>query len=152
MVATSRVYGDSISRRPILTPVTRVKSRLAVGKSALPLVPLLDRKAYVAITSHPFLPPTPSSPNFLPLHILPGKSGQYKFLTQILPQSLDFLKHHLVLGEDVAIVCDDGKDISVGVAVAALSLFFDDEGVCVANTQSTGTRTSITALTTQNDI
>jgi Rit1 DUSP-like domain len=110
---------------------------------------MLSQKAYVVITSQPFLQPAVSSPNILILQTLPGKSGQYKFVTQILPESLDFIRHHLDLGEDVAVVCDDGKDISVGVAVAALSLFFDDEGVCVAKTQSTGTRTSTTGIMIQ---
>lgn len=148
LLASSGLQKAHVTGSPIIVPVIRVKSRLGVGMAKfIPLTPpsLLDTMAYVIIASQPFSLPAASSQNILLLQTLSGKKGQYIFLTQILPQSLDFLRDHLISGDDVAVLCDDGKDISVGVAVAALSLFFDDEGSCVASTTKARTRT----LTTQ---
>ncbi|KAJ3996558.1 initiator tRNA phosphoribosyl transferase [Lentinula boryana] len=57
-----------------------------------------------------------------------GKKGQTQFLQTVLPRSMDFIQTHLAEGMRVCIACDTGKDLSVGVAVAALSKYFEDEG------------------------
>ncbi|KAF9073544.1 initiator tRNA phosphoribosyl transferase [Rhodocollybia butyracea] len=64
------------------------------------------------------------------LHIatLAGKKGQVHFLQVVLPRSMSFIRKHLCMGMRVCIGCDTGKDMSVGVAIAALQRFFDDEG------------------------
>ncbi|KAF8593548.1 initiator tRNA phosphoribosyl transferase [Ceratobasidium sp. AG-I] len=73
----------------------------------------------------------PSSP---PMTLcVPGfypKQHPTQFLTQTLPTSLAFIHSHLASSPDsrVAVICKDGKDLSVGVATAALTLYFDDSG------------------------
>ncbi|KAF8523245.1 tRNA A64-2'-O-ribosylphosphate transferase [Gautieria morchelliformis] len=148
-LVASTYQSDDFTGSPILVPVIPVKSRLAVGMAhSMPSLSALSsmsgRKVYVFMTSQPGPLPAVSSCRILLLQTTPGKKGQHKLLTDVLPQSLHFIRHHLVHGEDIAVVCNDGKDISVGVAVAALCLFFDDEGVCVANTNSPGTPTKDT--------
>ncbi|EIM80755.1 initiator tRNA phosphoribosyl transferase [Stereum hirsutum FP-91666 SS1] len=84
---------------------------------------------------------TPPQPKILHLYLDSGKKGQHSFLHSVLPQSLDFISSHLAQdrrqqgeeegvyrGRDVCIACESGKDASVGVAVAALQILFDDEG------------------------
>lgn len=58
----------------------------------------------------------------------PGKKGQHHLLRTLLPRGTAFLGAQLALGRAVCVLCDDGKDLSVGLAVAALQLFFDDSG------------------------
>lgn len=57
-----------------------------------------------------------------------GKKGQAHFLQTVLPLSMHFLQEHLAQGMRICIACDTGKDLSVGVAIAALQKYFDDEG------------------------
>jgi tRNA A64-2'-O-ribosylphosphate transferase len=134
--ANEQLAGDA---SPV--PVTRVNSRLAVGTAHyMPSGLALDKNAYVIITSRPLSLSPPTSHNILLLEAPGGKKGQYTFLSHVLPRSLEFLRHHLRAGEDVAILCEDGKDVSVGVAMAALCLFFDDGGTCVADVGAPGTR------------
>lgn len=73
------------------------------------------------------------TPANLILHLSPGKRGQHEFLDSVLPQSLPFIDTHLARDVDsaICICCDTGKDASVGVALAALQLFFDDDGLYV---------------------
>lgn len=74
--------------------------------------------------------PPASNPKILHLHLDPGKKGQHTFLYSILPRSLDFITFQLSHDQEqnVCIACESGKDASVGVAVAALQVLFDDEG------------------------
>ncbi|KAI0343279.1 initiator tRNA phosphoribosyl transferase [Trametopsis cervina] len=64
----------------------------------------------------------------LVLYLPPGKRGQSMFLEAILPRSLPFIDSYLSQGSTVCISCDSGRDASVGVALAALQLLFDDSG------------------------
>ncbi|KIK69011.1 hypothetical protein GYMLUDRAFT_236879 [Collybiopsis luxurians FD-317 M1] len=57
-----------------------------------------------------------------------GKKGQAHFLQTLLPRSMEFIQKYLAQGMHVCIACDTGKDLSVGVATAALQKFFDDNG------------------------
>lgn len=66
--------------------------------------------------------------SLLSIMTLEGKKGQAHFLQTILPRSMHFIREHLVQGMRVCIACDTGKDLSVGVAIAALQKYFDDEG------------------------
>ncbi|KAI0825697.1 initiator tRNA phosphoribosyl transferase [Irpex lacteus] len=78
----------------------------------------------------------------LTLHLLPGKRGQHQFLKSVLPQSLQFIDIQLARDSTsaICICCDTGKDASVGVALAALQLFFDDEGVYIPDSERAGRR------------
>jgi tRNA A64-2'-O-ribosylphosphate transferase len=64
----------------------------------------------------------------LRLHLDDGKRGQGQLLRNILPSALAFVGKHLEEGNSVVIACNSGKDASVGVAVAALQRYFDDNG------------------------
>lgn len=57
-----------------------------------------------------------------------GKKGQHHFLTVVLPRSMPFIQHHLQNQRSLCIACSTGTDISVGVALAALALFFRPDG------------------------
>ncbi|SJK98159.1 related to tRNA a64-2'-o-ribosylphosphate transferase [Armillaria ostoyae] len=59
---------------------------------------------------------------------LPGKKGQTQLLSTVLPQAMAFVQSALVKGHSVCVSCDTGKDVSVGVVVTALQMFFDDNG------------------------
>lgn len=60
-----------------------------------------------------------------------GKKGSKIFRT-ILPRLLDFITtsdNHLVFDKsNLLILCDTGQDFCVGLALAILSLFFDEDG------------------------
>ncbi|EGO00764.1 hypothetical protein SERLA73DRAFT_28779, partial [Serpula lacrymans var. lacrymans S7.3] len=53
-----------------------------------------------------------------------GKKGQIHYLQVVLPRSMIFIESHIKSGRPVCISCDTGKDVSVGVALAALSKLF----------------------------
>ncbi|KAF8554921.1 initiator tRNA phosphoribosyl transferase [Imleria badia] len=57
-----------------------------------------------------------------------GKKGQHHFLTVVLPRSMPFIQHHLQNQRTLCIACNTGTDISVGVALAVLALFFRPDG------------------------
>ncbi|KAF8648494.1 hypothetical protein AX16_006204 [Volvariella volvacea WC 439] len=57
-----------------------------------------------------------------------GKKGAAHFCQTVLPQAMNFIQARLSAGRTVCIACPDGKDLSVGVGVAALQKFFDDHG------------------------
>ena len=57
-----------------------------------------------------------------------GKKGQHHFLTVVLPRSMPFIQRHLQNQRTVCIACNTGTDISVGVALAALAMFFRPDG------------------------
>lgn len=69
-----------------------------------------------------------STPKALYIPTPDGKKGQRHFLTTVLPRSMPFLQHHLLHHCTVCIACSTGTDMSVGVAVAALALFFRPDG------------------------
>jgi hypothetical protein len=63
-------------------------------------------------------------------HVLDDKKGQLTFRQSVLPQSLAYI--HGRLSEEprrrVCVACDTGQDVSVGIALATLVQFFDDDG------------------------
>lgn len=62
------------------------------------------------------------------LQLSEGKRGQLEYLQNVLPSSAAFIKTQLETENPICVCCDNGKDTSVGVVLAALQLFFDDEG------------------------
>ncbi|TDL23114.1 initiator tRNA phosphoribosyl transferase [Rickenella mellea] len=71
-------------------------------------------------------------PYILSIEVTPMKNGGgIQFMTEALPRSMKFIQSHLYAGRSVHIACDTGKDISVGIAVAALQHYFDDGGKLV---------------------
>jgi tRNA A64-2'-O-ribosylphosphate transferase len=62
-----------------------------------------------------------------------GKRGQIHYLQIVLSQSVDFINSHLSKGTEICIACDTGEDLSIGVALAALQVLFDENGNFVGN-------------------
>ena len=54
-------------------------------------------------------------------------------LYNILPRAIPFVRKSLSIDDDVCVACPTGKDLGPGVIVAALSLFFGDNGVALSN-------------------
>ncbi|KAJ3516535.1 hypothetical protein NLJ89_g1056 [Agrocybe chaxingu] len=112
------------------TPIERVEGRVLICTltdvpASLPHpVGLAD--VYVTLT--PSAEPPPSNRHKLYVPVLAGKRGQAHFLRIVLPTTSRFIRENLHNGETVCIACESGKDLSVGVALAALQLFFRDDG------------------------
>lgn len=116
-----------------ISPIAKIQGRLLIG--AVPELPnassriaTQDQVVYVILTSsQDVTPKTDPDPSlFIPAH--EGKKGQSHFLLKVLPPSVDFIRRNLRSGRSVCIVCETGKDLSVGVALVALQLFFADDG------------------------
>ncbi|KAF4614241.1 hypothetical protein D9613_007737 [Agrocybe pediades] len=122
------------------TPIMKVAGRLLITTTAnVPDVVApedynLGPVDYCVLTSTT-LPDQASSEKRLYLPVVPGKKGQADFLDSILPRSVEFIKSRLALSMNVCVACDSGKDLSVGVALAALQLFFSDEGMPTSTIQ-----------------
>lgn len=86
------------------------------------------------------LPELDSEPPVLRLKVPDGKKGQIHFLQDVLPRSMVYLQKHLADGKQVCIACNNGRDMSVGVALAALQKFFDGEGNFVSPGTALATR------------
>ena len=106
-----------------------------------PHVPHSERPmAYVVITDElPILKETasdkPPRSDVLLLEMREGKKGQAQFLKSILPKAIPYIDDHLSKGAAICIGCHNGKDASVGVALTALQMFFDDEGNFVTHSE-----------------
>ncbi|EMD32933.1 hypothetical protein CERSUDRAFT_98945 [Gelatoporia subvermispora B] len=68
----------------------------------------------------------------LKLSMPEGKKGQTILLQTVLPRAVPFIAAKLSEGRQICICCNNGKDASVGVALAALQLCFDDAGKLLA--------------------
>lgn len=67
--------------------------------------------------------------NVLRIQLPPQISATPHFLFYtILPKVTTFIELNLSQKRRICIVCPDGKDLGVAVAVVALQLFFDDLG------------------------
>ncbi|KAI0724161.1 tRNA A64-2'-O-ribosylphosphate transferase [Fomitopsis betulina] len=118
------------------TPVRQVGGRLLISSTSdspsnLPraIPDVADEVSYVLVSSA-VLPvaDTAESEHILKLRMMEGKKDQILYLQSVLPRSMSFIESRLSKGESVCVCCDSGKDASVGVALAALQLFFDDAG------------------------
>lgn len=127
--ASSRLLLTSLSDLPTTPPSPTIRDDTPRQPAFLLITPLEDHNT-------PDSPPTqlshdlPSAafPPVLKIGLTPGKKGQYQLLKTVLPQAESFVGFHLKRGSDVCIACETGKDASVGVALAMLQRFFDDEG------------------------
>ncbi|KAI5303301.1 hypothetical protein KEM55_000618 [Ascosphaera atra] len=93
--------------------------------------PALAPDDVAAATVSP-LPP-PQRPNQLNLGLQPGKLGA-RNLRKILPSVIDFVASHLTSTtpadnpKSILVLDDSGKDLAVGVALAVICVFYDDQG------------------------
>lgn len=79
---------------------------------------------------------------FLRLQLPGGKKGQIIFL-QVLKQSMEYIQRLLDSEHYICIACDTGKDLSVGIALAAIQKFFDDSGSFVKSSQHCELRSTL---------
>jgi tRNA A64-2'-O-ribosylphosphate transferase len=135
---------DDYSQPP--TPIDKIHGLLLLSAiSDLPanfaeeLPRRSDKLAYVYIASQSDTDdagrPPASTGKLLRVNARPGKRGQGDFLRSVLPQSTSFIGGWLREGYNVCVCCESGKDFSVGVALAAMQLFFDDGGLLVDSEQ-----------------
>ncbi|KAF8150611.1 initiator tRNA phosphoribosyl transferase [Crassisporium funariophilum] len=95
----------------------------------------LDDIAYLLLT--PSIEDAPlSAPQKSYVPTIAGKKGQAHFLQVILPAAMVFIRRNLAAGKRVCVACESGKDLSVGVVLAALQLFFADTGSIITPTPS----------------
>lgn len=66
--------------------------------------------------------------DFFLIYIPTDKKAAERAFRSILLPCLDFAKRYLQNGRQVCVACETGKDLSVGLAVAILQVFFDDDG------------------------
>jgi len=74
--------------------------------------------------------------------VISGKKGQSDFSNRVLPASIAFIREHLYKGRDICVTCETGTDLSVGVVLAALQLFFEDDGTLRQTSQVNKATTS----------
>ncbi|KDR76419.1 hypothetical protein GALMADRAFT_140055 [Galerina marginata CBS 339.88] len=111
------------------TPVTKVGGRLLLCTTAdLPDETKEGEQAYILLTPQTDEEALPSTVSKLYLSVVSGKKGQHDFLLSTLPKSVVFIRRNLTQGRDVCVACESGKDLSVGIVLAALQLFFTDDG------------------------
>ncbi|KAI0629429.1 initiator tRNA phosphoribosyl transferase [Trametes polyzona] len=150
-----RQGGDTWKALP--TPVEVVGGRVLIGaESDIPSTPPLtipgvDKPvSYVIISSSVQDPqagdtgaegqvPPPGPAHILRLRMAEGKKDQLHFLQSVLPESMRYIRGRLAKGDAICVCCESGKDASVGVALAALQLFFDDQGALVVKEDGTTT-------------
>jgi len=130
------------------TPVAQVRGRILVGAiSGLPLPPCSTLHSHSARTAFVIVNATASADSqanesisdkendCIRMHLPEGKKGQTAFLETVLPRSIQFIGLQLSQGAQVCICCATGKDVSAGIAVAALQLFFDEAGCYLSDKQ-----------------
>lgn len=147
LVAQSKVTAHRDSWHTLPTPVAAVGGRVMVGavpdmpSELPPSLPNVDGLvSFIVISAGaPASVPHPAEDanaagiitqraHVLRLRLAEGKKEQIHFLQHVLPTSTCYMKERLAVGDTVCVCCDTGKDASVGVALAALQLFFDGEG------------------------
>lgn len=79
---------------------------------------------------------TPSSDPVLRFAIPTGKKSQTSFLHDVLPTALPYINSKLSAGSTIIIACPSGKDLSVGLALAAIATYFDDTGTYIGKSNS----------------
>ncbi|KAL4249908.1 tRNA A64-2'-O-ribosylphosphate transferase [Abortiporus biennis] len=143
---TRKIHQDWIN---LPTAISKVGGRLLISSvtdipESLPAhLPHSERKLSYVLISDKFLSTDSDEEeenvkrtkrkDILKLKIAEGKKGQTDFLHTVLPQSIPFIQTQLEGGSEVCICCHNGKDASVGVGLAALQKFFDDDGRYIAD-------------------
>jgi tRNA A64-2'-O-ribosylphosphate transferase len=115
-----------------MTPINKVGDRLLIGN--LDDVPDIinehNTDFIILASSLQGKPESKSRKVYIP--VVTGKKGQSHFLQTTLPTATALIRDRLAEGKRICIVCESGKDLSVGVALAALQLFFQDNGRLVS--------------------
>lgn len=127
---------------PVLAPDS--SSRLSYVIITAELSPAEDTDADKVVDDHDDSQPLQAKTLYAQLS--EGKKGQLDYLQKVLPPSMTFVKSVLGAGDSLCVCCDSGKDASVGVALAALQLFFDDEGNLVGSPEAQAALSTYTSL------
>ncbi|TBU58239.1 initiator tRNA phosphoribosyl transferase [Dichomitus squalens] len=126
-VTNGRLYVGNASDMPSDVPNTLADVDGPVSfivVSATAHVPQTDTPEAERVDRNQTLP----DQHVLRFKLTEGKKDQLAFLQNVLPASTRFIEKRLQRGDTVCVCCDSGKDASVGIALAALQLFFDDQG------------------------
>lgn len=115
-----------------MTPINKVEDRLLIGSlDDVPEIINVDNLDFIILASSMQDKPVSKSRKvYIP--VVTGKKGQSHFLQTTLPTATALIRDRLAEGKRICIVCESGKDLSVGVALAALQLFFQDNGRLVS--------------------
>ncbi|KAJ6491677.1 initiator tRNA phosphoribosyl transferase [Mycena vitilis] len=112
------------------TPIARVRGRLLVCASSDLQENWAPDTAYIIVGGTLALA-IPDGVPALCIDAWAGKKGQLQFLQDVLPRATAFARTQLEAGRRVCAACETGADMSVGIALAVLQLFFDDDGELV---------------------
>ncbi|KAG2153244.1 tRNA A64-2'-O-ribosylphosphate transferase [Suillus clintonianus] len=111
------------------TPIHHVHGRLSICTTHDIRSSIDAELAVVYLSSTDQAPPAfKDRPCVLCIQIPQGKKGQHHFLHSVLPQAIPFILLHLQNARRICIACETGTDTSIGVALAALTKFFDESG------------------------
>ena len=118
-----------------MTPINKVGDRLLIGSlDDVPDITNVNKEHntvfIILASSMQGEPVSESQKVYIP--VVTGKKGQNHFLQTTLPTATALIRDRLAKEKRVCIVCESGKDLSVGVALAALQLFFQDNGRLVS--------------------
>ncbi|KAJ3726981.1 tRNA A64-2'-O-ribosylphosphate transferase [Lentinula raphanica] len=142
----SRAHGSNKARRP--SAIDRVNGRILLCSTADIIAELKGQLhqtfeipavvTFLVLSSHARWNDASmvANPRVQYISAPEGKNGR-TFVQTVFPRSMDFIQTQLIQGRSVCVACDTGKDLSVGVALAALSRFFDEHGKFLeSNTQN----------------
>ncbi|KAF9485227.1 initiator tRNA phosphoribosyl transferase [Pholiota conissans] len=133
------IVSEIVSRQPktpsiyraqnAATPVNTVGGRLLLASLAEIPEPSNDQGdiIYILLTSTT-VADSVSTKTQHHIPVVSGKKGQSHFLQTILPDAMKIISESLYNNKNVCVACETGKDISVGVVLAALQLYFGDDG------------------------
>ncbi|KAJ7270121.1 tRNA A64-2'-O-ribosylphosphate transferase [Mycena haematopus] len=122
------VQTQDAGKRPP-TPISHVHGRLLVCAAAGLRGNLKQDTAYIVVAAVGALELViPDGVPVLQIEAWAGKKGQFQFLQDILPRATAFARVQLRAGRHLCAACNTGTDFSVGIALVALQLFFDDAG------------------------
>jgi tRNA A64-2'-O-ribosylphosphate transferase len=118
-----------------VTPINKVGDRLLIGRlEDVPDIISINKENntdfIILASSMQGEPVFKSREVYIP--VVAGKKGQSHFLQTTLPTATALIRDKLAEGKRICIVCESGKDLSVGVALASLQLFFQDDGRLVS--------------------
>ncbi|TFK84242.1 initiator tRNA phosphoribosyl transferase [Polyporus arcularius HHB13444] len=147
LVAESKVLHGRAVWTTLPSPIAALHGRISIGAvpdmpfELAPTLPDVDRPCSFVVVSATgsSSPPTSdadsdasdsmsSEPHVLRLRLAEGKKDQLHFLQHVLPASTRYINDRLATGDAICVCCDSGRDAGVGIALAAIQLFFDDEG------------------------
>ena len=111
-----------------MTPINKVGGRLLIGSVPdIKNVNKEDTMDFIILASSMQSEPISQSRKIY-IPVVAGKKGQSHFLQTILPTATAFIRDSLAEEKRICVACESGKDSSVGVVLAALQLFFQDDG------------------------